>query len=167
MERKDLVISTKLFGGTRDPANNNPNMMCLSRKHLTEGVLESLKRMQLDYVDPLFCHRPDPSVHIEETVRAMNDLIKRGVIYYWGTSEWSATQLQQARTCARELKLEPPVLPVRAGAGGAGVRVALPGARAHDLVAARRRRALGEVQAGGEGGGEHEVRGALPGDAEE
>merc|ERR1719191_559499 len=66
-ERKDLVISTKLFGGTRDPAINNPNLLGLSRKHLTEGILESLKRMELDYVDLLFCHRPDPAVHIEET----------------------------------------------------------------------------------------------------
>lgn len=107
-KRKELVISTKLFGGTMGP-NTNPNVKGLSRKHIAEGTLESLKRMQLDYVDLLFCHRPDPSVHIEETVRAMNDLIRRGLIFHWGTSEWSATQLQAAIAVAERLGLEPPV----------------------------------------------------------
>ena len=65
--------------------------------------------MQLEYVDLLFCHRPDPSVHIEETVRAMNDLMQRGLIFYWGTSEWSATQLHTAIAAAESLGLEPPV----------------------------------------------------------
>lgn len=107
--RKDLVISTKLFFGASGlGAEQNPNAKGLSRKHLTEGLLESLKRMNLDYVDLLFCHRPDPSVRIEETVRAMNDLIRRGLCFYWGTSEWSAQQLQEAIAVAARLGLEPP-----------------------------------------------------------
>lgn len=107
-ERKDLVISTKLFSGTRAPSKN-PNIQGLSRKHLIEGTIESLKRMQLDYVDLLFCHRPDPSTKIEETVRTMNSLIQRGMILYWGTSEWSATQLQKAIGYAEKFGLEPPL----------------------------------------------------------
>lgn len=107
-ERKDLVISTKLFSGTRDASDTNPNTMGLSRKHITEGTIESLSRMGLEYVDLLFCHRPDPSVKIEETVRAMNSLIQRGLVLYWGTSEWSSTQLQKAIGYAERFGLEPP-----------------------------------------------------------
>lgn len=108
--RKDLIISTKLFGGSSGiGAERNPNAMGLSRKHLTEGLLESLRRMGLDYVDLLFCHRPDPAVRIEETVRTMNDLIRRGLCFYWGTSEWSAQQLQKAIAVAERLGLEPPL----------------------------------------------------------
>lgn len=108
--RKDLVISTKLYGGTSGLGKErNPNSQGLSRKHLTEGVLESLARMGLDYVDLLLCHRPDPAVHIEEVVRTMNDLIRRGLCFYWGTSEWSAQQLQKAIGVAERLNLEPPL----------------------------------------------------------
>lgn len=108
-ERKDLVISTKLFSGTREMGSTNPNLIGLSRKHIVEGTLESLKRMNLDYVDLLFCHRPDPAVKIEETVRAMNNLIQRGLVLYWGTSEWSSTQLQKAVGYAERFGLEPPL----------------------------------------------------------
>lgn len=106
--RSSLVISTKLFFGTE--GRTGPNDKGLSRKHIFEGLHESLARMQLDYVDLLFCHRPDPSVPIEETVRAMNDLIRQGKVFYWGTSEWNAQQLQEACTVADRLGLIPPLV---------------------------------------------------------
>eukprot|EP00005_Dracoamoeba_jomungandri_P003312 CAMPEP_0174255962 /NCGR_PEP_ID=MMETSP0439-20130205/5238_1 /TAXON_ID=0 /ORGANISM="Stereomyxa ramosa, Strain Chinc5" /LENGTH=333 /DNA_ID=CAMNT_0015338365 /DNA_START=519 /DNA_END=1517 /DNA_ORIENTATION=+ len=107
-ERCDLVISTKLFGGWRD--NDNLNAVGLTRKHIVEGITGSLKRMQLDYVDLLFCHRPDPRTPIEETVRAMNHVIDRGLAFYWGTSEWSAQQIQEAKGIAERLNLIPPLM---------------------------------------------------------
>lgn len=80
--RENLVISTKIFWG-----GNGPNDEGLSWKHLMEGTKNSLKRLQLDYVDLLFCHRPDPSTPIEETVRAMDLIVRSGKAFYWGTSE--------------------------------------------------------------------------------
>eukprot|EP00756_Hemistasia_phaeocysticola_P055643 Hpha_TRINITY_DN31605_c0_g1::TRINITY_DN31605_c0_g1_i1::g.29136::m.29136 len=110
-ERKDLVFSTKLFFGSRGlpvpPVN--PNVVGLSRKHLYEGLRESLTRMNLEYVDLVFCHRPDPKVRIEEVVRGMNHLIDRGMAFYWGTSEWSAEQIREAQGIAARLGLEPPM----------------------------------------------------------
>merc|ERR1719350_1581555 len=111
-ERKDLVISTKLYFSTRprgEGSNPTPNVGGLSRKHLEEGLAECLARMQLDYVDLLFCHRPDPGVKIEEVVRTMSSLIQRGKVFYWGTSEWSATMLQTAVGYADRFGLEPPL----------------------------------------------------------
>lgn len=104
-KRSDLVISTKLFWG-----GQGPNDRGLSRKHLLEGIDASLKRLQLDYVDLLFCHRPDPYTPIEETVRAMTHIINQGKAFYWGTSEWSALQLQEAYTIARREHLIPPTM---------------------------------------------------------
>eukprot|EP00882_Tetradesmus_deserticola_P006327 GHRQ01006656.1.p1 GENE.GHRQ01006656.1~~GHRQ01006656.1.p1 ORF type:complete len:325 (+),score=118.04 GHRQ01006656.1:261-1235(+) len=96
-KRSDLVISTKVFWG-----GQGPNDTGLSRKHIIEGTQASLARLQLEYVDVLFCHRPDPNTPIEETVRAMNWVINQGWALYWGTSEWSAEQLQEAwRICER------------------------------------------------------------------
>ena len=69
---------------------NNPNAMGLSHKHIIEGVDASLKRLQLDYVDLIFCHRPDGQTPIVETVRAMTQVINQGKAFYWGTSEWSS-----------------------------------------------------------------------------
>ena len=83
-KRNDLVISTKINWG--DAFGDNPvNNRGLSRKHLIEGTEMALKRLQLDYVDLLFCHRPDRNTPIEETVRAMNYLIDHGKAFYWGT----------------------------------------------------------------------------------
>jgi aryl-alcohol dehydrogenase-like predicted oxidoreductase len=107
-ERADLVISTKIFFGGR-AEKDSMNSIGLSRKHLYEGTKASLARMQLEYVDLLFCHRPDPRTPIEETVRGMNNLIDRGFIFYWGTSEWSAQQLQEAKAVAKSLGLVPPL----------------------------------------------------------
>lgn len=68
----------------------------LSRKHMMEGMEASLKRLQLDYVDVVFCHRPDTECSLEETCRAMHDIIEKGWAFYWGTSEWSAQRIQAA-----------------------------------------------------------------------
>jgi voltage-dependent potassium channel beta subunit len=96
--REDLVISTKIFWG-----GNGPNDTGLSRKHLLEGTKNSLRRLQLDYVDLLFCHRPDPDTSIEETVLAMDYLVRNGYALYWGTSEWSAEQIESAYQIAEKL----------------------------------------------------------------
>lgn len=104
-KRSDLVISTKIFWG-----GSGPNDRGLSRKHVIEGTNASLARMQLDYVDLLFCHRPDLDTPIEETVRAMNYLIDQGKTFYWGTSEWSAEQLREAHEVARREHLIGPTM---------------------------------------------------------
>jgi voltage-dependent potassium channel beta subunit len=102
-KRSDLVLSTKIFWG-----GPGPNDRGLSRKHLIEGTDAALKRMQLDYVDLLFCHRPDPHTPIEETVRAMTHIINQGKAFYWGTSEWSAEQIREATHIARSEHLIAP-----------------------------------------------------------
>jgi len=105
ISRESLVITTKVFFGTGLAGQNTKG---LSRKHIIEGVTASLKRLDLPYVDVVFCHRPDPDTPIEETVRAMNWLIDQGQAFYWGTSEWSAERIQEAITCAKDLKLIAP-----------------------------------------------------------
>jgi voltage-dependent potassium channel beta subunit len=102
-KRSDLVISTKVFWG-----GQGPNDRGLSRKHIVEGVNAALARLQLDYVDLVFCHRPDPDTPIEETVRAMNWLLDQGKAFYWGTSEWSADQIMEAAMVARREHLAGP-----------------------------------------------------------
>jgi len=104
-KRSELVISTKIFWG--GPSVNERG---LSRKHLIEGTNASLKRLQLDYVDLLFCHRPDPLTPMEEIVRTMNILINQGKTFYWGTSEWSAAQIAQAQGIADKLNLIGPLM---------------------------------------------------------
>jgi voltage-dependent potassium channel beta subunit len=103
--REDLVVSTKIFWG-----GSGPNQTGLSRKHLLEGTRNSLKRLQLDYVDLLFCHRPDPNTPIEETVLAMDSLVRSGQTLYWGTSEWSADQITQAIEFAKDYRAVAPVM---------------------------------------------------------
>ncbi len=103
--REDLVISTKIFWG-----GNGPNDTGLSMKHLIEGTKGSLKRLQLEYVDLLFCHRPDPTTPIEETVRAMDNIIRSGLAFYWGTSEWSAQDIQTAHEVAEKIGAIPPTM---------------------------------------------------------
>ncbi|MFZ2096741.1 MAG: aldo/keto reductase [Anaerolineales bacterium] len=104
-KRSELVISTKLFWGGRFP-----NQTGLSRKHIIEGARASLNRLQMDYVDLVFCHRPDIYTPIEETVRAMNFLLDQGLAFYWGTSEWSADQIMEAYSIARQFDLIPPLM---------------------------------------------------------
>jgi len=101
--RESIAVSSKVFWG-----GEGPNDRGLSRKHIYEACRRSLKRLQLDYLDLFFCHRPDPTTPIEETVRAMDDLIHQGLILYWGTSEWSAADIMRAHEIAREQHLNPP-----------------------------------------------------------
>jgi len=103
--RSDLVISTKLFWG-----GSKPNQTGLSRKHIIEGAKASLSRLQMDYVDLIFCHRPDIYTPIEETVRAMNFLIAQGIAFYWGTSQWTSDQIMEAHSIARQYDLIPPTM---------------------------------------------------------
>ena len=107
-ERMDLVLSTKLFFGGRGQRDTLNSAQNVSRKKLYEGLRASLERMELEYVDVIFCHRPDPTTPIEETVRGMNHLIDRGMCFYWGTSEWTAQQLTEAKLVARNLGLVGP-----------------------------------------------------------
>ncbi|MRS05794.1 aldo/keto reductase, partial [bacterium] len=95
--RESYVISTKVFWG-----GNGPNDTGLSHKHIIEGFNNALRRLQLEYVDLVFCHRPDPNTPIEETVRAIDILIKQGKVFYWGTSEWSAADIMRADGIARQ-----------------------------------------------------------------
>lgn len=104
-KRSDLVVSTKIFWGGR-----GPNDRGLSRKHVIEGTEASLKRLGMDYVDLLFCHRPDINTPIEETVRAMSYLVDQGKAFYWGTSMWSADQIMEAHAVARREHLVPPTM---------------------------------------------------------
>lgn len=104
-KQQDLVLSTKIFWG-----GDGPNQTGLSRKHIIEGMDASLKRMELDYVDLVFAHRPDLHTPIEETVRAFNYLINQGKAFYWGTSEWSAQQIMEAYAIARREHLIPPLM---------------------------------------------------------
>ncbi|GJE94529.1 voltage-dependent potassium channel subunit beta [Phanerochaete sordida] len=103
--RTDLVITTKLFWGLR----RGPNDGGLSRKHIIEGTKESLERLQVDYVDVIFAHRPDPTVPMEEVVRAFNWVIEKGWAFYWGTSEWSAREIEEAFHVAHKYNLVPPI----------------------------------------------------------
>ena len=101
--RESLVITTKLFWG-----GSGPNDTGLSRKHLIEGAKNSLRRLQVDYVDLLYCHRPDENTPIEETVLAMDTLVRQGFALYWGTSEWPAAKIELAYQLAEKMHCIPP-----------------------------------------------------------
>ena len=103
--RDTFLVSSKVFWG-----GEKPNQEGLSRKHVMEACHKALKRLQVDYLDLYFCHRPDPKTPIEETTRAMSDLIHQGKVLYWGTSEWSAQEITQAHAVARECHLVPPTM---------------------------------------------------------
>jgi len=104
--RSDLIISTKIFFGV---GRKGPNDKGLSRKHLVEGFNESLERLQMSYVDIVFAHRPDENTPMLETVFAFNSFLKKGQAFYWGTSEWSAVQIEEAHHVAAKYGLIPPV----------------------------------------------------------
>jgi len=104
-KRNTYVISTKVFWG-----GNFVNDVGLSRKHIIEGLNASLKRLQLDYVDVVFCHRYDPHTTVEEVVRAMNHVINQGKAFYWGTSEWTAEEIREAHGVADRLGLIGPTV---------------------------------------------------------
>ena len=101
--RESYVVSTKIFWG-----GQGPNDRGLSYKHIVEGVNKALRRLQLEYVDLVYCHRPDPDTPVEETVRAMDLVIRQGKAFYWGTSEWPAASIMNADGIARNNCLTPP-----------------------------------------------------------
>jgi voltage-dependent potassium channel beta subunit len=108
-DRSSYTLSSKAFFGSRGK-ENKPNQMGLSRKHLTEACNEALVRLQVDYLDLFFCHRPDRTTPIEEVVWTMNHLIQQGKILYWGTSEWTAAEIVEAHMVAKELRLIGPAM---------------------------------------------------------
>lgn len=105
MKREEIVVSTKIF-----KIGAGVNDTFLSRKHIIEGVNNSLKRLQLDYVDVVFCHRPDYETPLEETCRAMNSVIENGKAFYWGTSEWTADRIAKAIEICERLNLHKPIV---------------------------------------------------------
>ncbi len=106
-DRSTYIVSSKVFFGT---GGKLPNQTGLSRKHIIEGCHGALKRLQVEYIDLFFCHRPDKNTPIEETVRTMNDLISQGKIFYWGTSEWSAQEIMEAHMVAEKYGLIGPTM---------------------------------------------------------
>ena len=105
--RDSYIVSSKVFFGT---GGQWPTQKGLNRKHVFEACHQALKRLQVDYLDLYFCHRPDKSTPIEETVWAMHQLIMQGKILYWGTSEWSAQEIMEAHMFAKQNHLIGPVM---------------------------------------------------------
>ena len=103
--RDTYILSSKVFWG-----GEKPTQIGLSRKHISDACHAALKRLQVEYLDLFFCHRPDPETPIEETVRAMDVLIQQGKVLYWGTSEWEAKQLTEAYSVAQKFNLTPPTM---------------------------------------------------------
>lgn len=106
-ERSSYLVSSKVYFGD---GGKKPNQSGLSRKHIFEACHAALKRLQVDYLDLFFCHRPDKTTPIEETVWAMNHLIQQGKVLYWGTSEWSAQEIMEAHMIAKSLNLIGPTM---------------------------------------------------------
>ncbi|MHA2100698.1 MAG: aldo/keto reductase [Candidatus Kariarchaeaceae archaeon] len=110
-DRQDLVLSTKVFYQMNE---KNPNSGGLNRKHIKEGIANSLENMQTDYVDIYYCHRPDRNDHgriktpLEETIRTMTNLIDEGIIHYWGTSWWPPVEIERCHGIAKEQGLIAP-----------------------------------------------------------
>lgn len=104
-DRTSYLVSSKVFWGGK-----LPNQTGLSRKHVIEACHAALKRLHVDYLDLYYCHRPDRNTTVEETVRAMHDLVTQGKVLYWGTSEWSAQQIMEAYGIARQYNLTPPTM---------------------------------------------------------
>jgi len=103
--RDSFIVSSKVFWG-----GSKPTQRGLSRKHVTDACHAALRRLQVDYLDLYFCHRPDIDTPIEETVRAMHTLVEQGKVLYWGTSEWSGQQITEAWAVARDLRITPPTM---------------------------------------------------------
>lgn len=107
--RDSFIVSSKVFFGAQQ-GETKPTQRGLSRKHIRDACDQALQRMHLEYLDLFYCHRPDPETPIEETVFAMNELIRQGKILYWGTSEWSAQEIMEAFMVARQYNLVPPTM---------------------------------------------------------
>ena len=103
--RDTYCVSSKVFWG-----GDKPTQRGLSKKHIVDACNSALKRLHVEYLDLYFCHRPDPSTPIQETVRAMHNLVVQGKILYWGTSEWNAQQITEAHGIAKEFGLTPPTM---------------------------------------------------------
>src|SRR6266478_1325747 len=103
--RDTFVVSSKVFWG-----GERPNQKGLCRKHVIEACHAALRRLQVDYLDFYYCHRPDPETPVEETVRVMSDLIAQGKVLYWGTSVWSSPEIMEAYGVARHYGLVPPTM---------------------------------------------------------
>jgi voltage-dependent potassium channel beta subunit len=108
--RLDYVVSTKFFWGLETKGLKVNQRNTLNRKYLMQAIDGSLKRLQLEFVDLVYCHRPDPFTPIEETVLAMSDMITQGKALYWGTSEWSASDIKTAYDIADKYHLHKPVM---------------------------------------------------------
>jgi len=106
LPRDGFCVSSKVFFGAVD--DPRPTQLGLSRKHVTDACHAALKRLRVEYLDLYYCHRPDPETPIAETVQAMDTLIRQGKVLYWGTSEWSAAQIQEAVDIARARHLHAP-----------------------------------------------------------
>lgn len=104
-DRSTFLVSSKVFWG-----GDKPNQKGLMRKHIVEACEAALKRLQVEYIDLFFCHRPDIHTPIEETVWTMHNLIQQGKIFYWGTSEWTAQQITEAHYVAERYKLIAPTM---------------------------------------------------------
>ena len=104
-DRDTFIVSSKAFWG-----GDLPTQRGLSKKHLHDACNAALKRLQVDYLDLYFCHRPDPETPIVETVYAMNDLLQQGKIMYWGTSEWSAKEIKKAFSISKKYGLRGPTM---------------------------------------------------------
>ena len=105
LSRDSYIVSSKVFWGGEKPTQRG-----LSHKHIIDACHNAMKRLQVDYLDLYFCHRPDPETPIEETVRAMHTLVMQGKICYWGTSEWSSHELESAYSIAKKFGLTPPTM---------------------------------------------------------
>jgi len=105
--RSSYLVSSKVYFGWED---DKPNQTGLSRKHIVEACHDALRRLQVDYLDLFYCHRPDPDVPVAESVRAMHDLIVQGKVLYWGTSEWPAAAIAEAHRICAEQHLHAPVV---------------------------------------------------------
>lgn len=104
-KREEIVVSTKIF-----KIGPGVNDTFLSRKHIIEATNNSLKRLQLEYVDVIFCHRPDYETPLEETCRAMHSIVEQGKAFYWGTSEWTADRITKAIEICERLSLHKPIV---------------------------------------------------------
>ena len=107
-DRTSYVLSSKVFFGSRK--DSKPNQTGLSRKHIVEACHEALQRLQNDYLDLYYCHRPDPAVPIEEVVWTMHHLISQGKVLYWGTSMWSGAEIMEAHRVAQQYGIIGPVV---------------------------------------------------------
>ena len=104
-DRDTYIVSSKVFWG-----GDLPTQKGLSKKHIHDACNAALMRLKVDYLDLFFCHRPDPETPILESVYAMNDLLQQGKIMYWGTSEWSAQEINEAFLCAKKFNLRGPTM---------------------------------------------------------